>query len=122
VWLTDAEVMPTERTRVPPGWDLADGRRVADVALDNVFTGWTGEAVVRWPEREAELRIAASQPLLSFLVVYTPPQRDFFCVEPASHVTDAVNLAREGVPETGLRVLAPNACRRATMRLQPELL
>lgn len=121
VWLTDAEVMPTEQTAVPPAWDLAAGRRVADLALDNVFTGWTGEAVVTWPERAARLRLSATQPLLSFLVVYTPPGRDFFCVEPASHVTDAINLAREGVAGTGLRVLAPNVRRAARMTLRPEL-
>lgn len=122
VWLTDAEVMPTERTPVPPGWDFAQGRPVAELALDNVFAGWSGEAEVTWPERGARLRLAAEQPLLSFLVVYTPPGRDFFCVEPASHVADAVNLAREGVAETGLRVLAPRARRAAHVSLRPELL
>jgi aldose 1-epimerase len=121
VWLTDAEVMPVERTAVPPGWDLSGGRRVAEVALDNVFTGWNGEAVITWPERQARLRLSASQPLLSFLVVYTPREREFFCVEPASHVTDAINLAREGVPETGLRVLAPSVRRVARMSLRPQL-
>lgn len=122
VWLTDAEIMPTERTSVPPAWDLSAGRRVADVALDNVFTGWSGEAVVTWPERRARLAISATQPLLSFLVVYTPRARDFFCVEPASHCADALNLAREGVPATGLRVLAPSVRRAARVRLRPELL
>ena len=121
VWLTDAEVMPVERTAVPPGWDLSRGRRVAEVALDNVFTGWTGEAMVAWPEKQARLRLEATQPLLSFLVVYTPPGREFFCVEPASHVTDAINLAREGVPETGLRVLAPRVRRAGKFTLRPEL-
>jgi len=121
VWLTDAEIMPTERTAVPPGWDLADGRRVAELALDNVFTGWSGPATVAWPERGARLAIEATQPLLSFLAVYTPARSDFFCVEPASHCTDAINLAREGVAETGLRVLAPGARRSARMTLRPEL-
>jgi aldose 1-epimerase len=120
VWLTDKEVLPTERTAVPQDWDFRAGRRVADVALDNVFTGWSGEAVVCWPERDARLTITAAQPLLSFLVVYTPPDRDFFCVEPASHCTDAINLAREGVADTGLRVLAPSVRRTASMRLRPE--
>jgi aldose 1-epimerase len=122
VWLTDAEIMPTERTAVPPGWDLSTGRRVADTALDNVFTGWSGAAVVTWPERAARLSLDATQPLLSFLVVYTPRERDFFCVEPASHCTDALNLAREGVAETGLRVLAPSVRRAARVTLRPELL
>lgn len=120
VWLNDAELMPTEHAAVPPGWDLAGGRRIAALALDNVFTGWSGEAVVTWPEHRARLRLSAMQPLLSFLVLYTPRDRDFFCVEPASHVTDAVNLAREGVPDTGLRVLAPSVCRAARMSLRPE--
>lgn len=121
VWLTDAEILPVEKTAVPPGWDLAKGRRVAELALDNVFTGWSGPATVTWPERQARLAIEATQPLLSFLTVYTPAQRDFFCVEPASHCTDAINLAREGVPETGLRVLAPGARRSARVTLRPEL-
>ena len=121
VWLTDGEVMPTEKTAVPPGWDLSGGRRVAEVALDNVFTGWTGDATLSWPERAAKLTLTATQPLLSFLVVYTPRERDFFCVEPASHCTDAINLAREGVADTGLRVLAPNVRRAATLTLRPEL-
>jgi aldose 1-epimerase len=122
VWLTDAEIMPTERTAVPPGWDLSAGRRVGDVVLDNVFTGWSGDAVVTWPERAARLTLSATQPLLSFLVVYTPRERDFFCVEPASHCTDALNLAREGVAETGLRVLAPGVHRAARLTLRPEFL
>jgi aldose 1-epimerase len=122
VWLTDAEIMTTERTAVPPGWDLSTGRRVADVVLDNVFTGWRGDAVVTWPERAARLTLSATQPLLSFLVVYTPRERDFFCIEPASHCTDALNLAREGVAETGLRVLAPSVRRAARLILRPELL
>jgi len=123
VWLTDAEIMPTEHAAVlPPGWDLSRGRRVAELDLDNVFTGWSGDAVVTWPEHGARLRLSAAQPLLSFLVLYTPRDGDFFCVEPASHVTDAVNLAREGVADTGLRVLAPHASRSARMSLRPELL
>lgn len=121
VWLTDAELLPTEHAAVPPGWELAGGRRVAELALDNVFTGWAGEAVVTWPERAARLRLSATQPLLSFLVLYTPREQDYFCIEPASHVTDAINLAREGVAETGLRVLAPDARRAAHMSLRPEL-
>jgi aldose 1-epimerase len=121
VWLTDAEILPTERTDVPPGWDLSAGRRVADLALDNVFTGWKGDATLTWPEQRARLVLSATQPLLSFLVLYTPRGGDFFCVEPASHCTDAINLAREGVADTGLRVLAPNARRSATLTLRPQL-
>lgn len=121
VWLTDADILPTEAAAVPLGWNLSAGRRVAELMLDNVFTGWNGRAMLIWPERRARLELEATQPLLSFLVVYTPRAGDFFCVEPASHCTDAINLAREGVPETGLRVLAPGVRRGACMTLRPEL-
>ena len=30
-------------------------------------------------------------PLFGHLIVYTPPGEDFFCVEPVSHMTDAIN-------------------------------
>ena len=121
VWLSDAETLPIERAPVPAEWSLASGLKVADIALDNEFAGWDGRAVIAWPERRARLVLAADQPLLSFLVVYSPPGRDFFCVEPVSHLTDAFNLAGS-VPDTGLSVLEPGASLRSRMVLRPELL
>ena len=38
-------------------------------------------------------------------MVYTPPGRGYFCVEPVTHMTDAIN--RMDVAGHGLRVLAP---------------
>jgi aldose 1-epimerase len=119
VWLTDTECLPTEKAAIPSGWDLTEGRPLADLALDNVFTGWSGRAVVAWPERRASLALDACRPLLSFLAVRTPHQEDFFCLEPVSHCADAINLARKGVPDTGLRVLAPGARRSASLTLRP---
>lgn len=121
VWLTDEEALPTERTAVPAQWNLSAGKRVADLALDHVFTGWRGEARIVWPERGASLTLNAAPPLMSFLAVETPQDRDFFCIEPVSHCADAINLAREGMADTGLRVLAPNVSRATTMVLRPVL-
>jgi aldose 1-epimerase len=120
VWLTDAERLPTEKAAVPPGWDLAEGRPLADLTPDHVFTGWKGRAVIDWPEQGARLALEACQPLLSFLAIHTPPQEDSFSLEPVSHCADAINLAREGVPDTGLRVLAPGARRSARLTLRPH--
>jgi aldose 1-epimerase len=57
---------------------------------------------------------------LDFLVVYTPPGRPFFCVEPVSHVTDAFNLAAAGRTDTGSRALAPGETLRAAVTLSLE--
>jgi aldose 1-epimerase len=50
-------------------------------------------------------------------VVYVPPDRDFFAVEPVTHMTDAFNRAARGERDTGTRHLAPGASRCCTMRI-----
>jgi len=93
VWLGDAEVLPTERVAVPPDWDFSRPRRVDPVALDNCFTGWDGNAAVVWPSRGLRLDVVASEPF-RHLVVYVPPDRNFFCVEPVSHANGAIASTR----------------------------
>jgi len=39
--------------------------------------------------------MTASQPL-GALYLYVPPGSDYFCLEPASNITDAFNLAAAG--------------------------
>lgn len=119
VWLTDADKLPRECVPVPASWDFTAGRRLAELELDNVFAGWNGKALISWPERAHRLVIEGDWPMLSFLAVYQPPSCDWFCVEPMSHCPDAINLARDGAADTGLRVLAPGARRGATMTLRP---
>jgi aldose 1-epimerase len=120
IWLTDAEILPTVCVTPPPvDRDPRLGLAVDRIALDNVFVGWDREAVITWPERSARLRMTASGPLAT-LVVYTPPDQAFFCVEPVSHVTEAFNLAAAGDQDTGMLGLAPGESVRAAMLLTPE--
>ncbi|HMA13679.1 MAG: aldose 1-epimerase [Bacteroidota bacterium] len=119
MWATDAEVMPTALVTPSPGADPNAGLRPAGAALDNVFTGFGGQAVIDWPERGTALTLEAD-PAFAFVVVYTPPGADFFCAEPVSHCTDAVNLAAAGQGDTGLRTLAPGETFAATLRLLPR--
>ncbi|HEX6979631.1 MAG TPA: aldose 1-epimerase [Alphaproteobacteria bacterium] len=101
MWESDASLIPKRHVPIRPVFG-----RVADLNLDACFTGWNGRATIEWPERSLGLEIEAD-PVFGNLVVYTPPNRDFFCVEPESAVPDAFNLAADGVTETGAVVLAP---------------
>lgn len=92
VWLADAEALPTERVAVPPAWDFASGRRVGDIVLDNCFDGWDGRAAIAWPRRHLRLDLVASPPF-RHLVIYVPPGRPYFCVEPVSHANGKVGEA-----------------------------
>jgi aldose 1-epimerase len=119
MWLTDDEMMPTALASSPAA-DLARGIEVETVALDNCCVGWNGRARLDWPVDGARLTMTAKPPL-DCLVVFTPPHRQFFCVEPVSHVTDAFNLAGAGRSDTGMRVLEPGETLRATVALAMEI-
>ena len=60
---------------------------VRHLDFDNCFEGWQGAANVR--DEKLALRITSSLP---YLVVFTPPARDYFCVEPVSHVSNAIQM------------------------------
>jgi aldose 1-epimerase len=50
--------------------------------------------------------------------VFTPSWADFFCIEPVSHVPDAMN--RPDLPtEHAMRVLQPNETLGGTVRFTP---
>ena len=101
VWRNGADSLPSTQVAIPSEWDHAEGKRIGTAALDNCFTGWDGHAAIS----PARLTIEADA-LFRFLIVYTPPGRGYFCVEPVSHMPDAINRM-DTVPDHGLRVLAP---------------
>ncbi|MBV9833414.1 MAG: aldose 1-epimerase [Alphaproteobacteria bacterium] len=107
VWLTDAEVISTERVPVPASWDFSQPRRVDGVSLDNCFDGSDGRATLRWPSRGFAVDLLATEPF-RHLVIFTPPQRPFFCVEPVSHANGAIGQTHldEGATLSGEIVFA----------------
>jgi aldose 1-epimerase len=98
MWEMGPDQLPTRP--VPAG---EQHLKVAETALDNVFDNWDGRAEILWPGGRRLL--IEAEPVFGHLVVFTPPGRDFFAVEPVSHLNDAIN--RMDQPGHGLRVLAP---------------
>jgi len=82
-WDGDAARLPTRKV-AQPGID-AD---LSHLDFDNCFEGWRGPARIR--DERFSLQLVSDLP---YLVVYTPPQRDYFCVEPVSHVSNAIHMA-----------------------------
>ena len=111
VWLTQGSV-PATHVALPSGWDHAMGRAVDGEHLDHCFTGWRGEA------RLPAMRIAAD-PVFGALQVFTPAKADFFCVEPVSHVPNAIGL--DGLPpDQAMTALAPGGTLGGTIRFSPN--
>ena len=120
VWETDATQLPTTRSAIPDAWRFDPPRALDAVALDNVFTGWRGEATLADRIRGVTTTIAADS-ATSFLVVYVPPARDFLAVEPVTHMTDAFNRAARFEDGTGSRTLGAGAAFSCTMRISARV-
>lgn len=115
VWLNTIDHLPGDRQPVAAEWRFTPERTLGQPGLDNAFVGWEDAARITWPSRGLALAIGAD-PAFGHLVVFTPEARPFFCVEPVSHVPNAINMA--AVPDNGLRVLAPGEAMRADVRFQ----
>ncbi|MBP6252154.1 MAG: aldose 1-epimerase [Rubrivivax sp.] len=105
-WDSDATGLPTRR--VPQAGIDGD---LAHLDFDHCFEGWSGAARVR--DEKLVLRLSSS---LSYLVVFTPPLKDYYCVEPVSHVSNAIHMAEPA--KAGLRSLMPGERMEAWMKLE----
>lgn len=115
VWTNGPSRLPERRDTVPPAWDTSRGLCLDGVDIDHGFFGWTGDAVVSWPNPPhgtadgfmpwgMSLSVEAD-PLFSHLLIYSPPDEEYVCVEPVSHMTNALNRMKE--PGAGICVLFP---------------
>ena len=108
-WERDPSTLLPTRAVAQPGLD----GEVRHLDYDHCFDGWHGAARVR--DEKLSLRLSSS---LQRLVVFTPPDRDYFCVEPVSHVNDAIHFSDPLAH--GLVDLASGASLEAWMRLEVE--
>ena len=104
-WDNDASGLPTRKVPQPG----IDGD-VAHLAFDNCFEGWRGPARIR--DEKLSLRLTSSLP---YLVVFTPDTKAYYCVEPVSHVSNAIHMADPLAH--GLRKLPPGEAFEAWMSL-----
>jgi aldose 1-epimerase len=118
--LTDALPDGT-RHMVDSARDLNTQRRFGELQLDDVLTDLP-PATEPFPERGSI--VATSGRALSIrcdadfreMVVFTPGNRQAFCIEPYTCTTDAINLQARGV-DAGLLVLPPGGTWKAAVGL-----
>ena len=105
-WEPDATGLPA-RKLTQPDIDAA----VASLGFDHCFDGWSGPALIR--DEKLSLRLTSD---LTHLVVYTPADKAYFCVEPVSHVSNAIHMSDPAAH--GLRALQPAQTHEAAMTLE----
>lgn len=105
-WESGTNQLPTHKV----AQQGIDGE-VSQLAFDNCFEGWSGPAHIR--DDKFSLQLTSSLP---WLVVYTPHDKDYFCVEPVSHVSNAIQMADPA--RHGLLTIEPGQSTDAWMKLE----
>lgn len=102
IYLNGSDGLPIKReTEHMAVKSLCNGDSLAS-GLDNVFENWDQTAVIYWPELGRSLTMA-SDGNLQHLVIFTPDHKDFFCVEPTSHLSGAFRkMSHEAEVGSGL--------------------
>jgi len=103
-WRNGPDMLPAGR-QGGRGWNYADGRALGSNEIDNDFAGWGGLARMEAPSG-VSVRLRANR-TFGALRLYTPVGRDFYAVEPVSHLANAIN--RPDLKDHGMTVLAPGA-------------
>ncbi len=86
--------------------------------LDLCYHGFSGGSIT-WPKSRLRLKISTND-ICQHLIIYNPPETDYFAIEPVSNANNGVNLFSQGDQTSGIRVLTPQDTLTATCRLQLE--
>lgn len=77
-----------------------------EATFDHCFSGWNGEAEMVWPSSKVKVSMHSSS-TMRHLVLYSPPGKSFFALEPQSQMNDGFNFLAKGKTGTGVAVLPP---------------
>lgn len=111
IWHSDDGNLPSHFERTPKNRDWLDGE-----PLDNALVGRRGPIVITWPTHRL---VVEPQADLSFTHIYSPRDEDYFCIEPVSHMPNAINRP-EPESETGLKWLEPDETWQTSVRFLVE--
>ena len=115
VWTMDERKLPVALVAAPSRADFSILRPLGSWHSDHCYTGWNGEARLVYPTHRVEV---SSDEGVSRFVCFVPDDgRPIIALEPVTHVNNAVALEAQGVPDTGIRWLAPGEEMRLSIRI-----
>jgi aldose 1-epimerase len=117
-WSNSEDCLPVAHEERPGPIDWWSGRPVAARNVDTVYSGRSGPLEILWPSHGCKLTLQPSFKL-SHTVVFTPRDADFFCVEPVSHRTDAINVPWD---KESMQLLDPDDTFDVGLRLCAQLI
>lgn len=105
VWLNDDDSLPCREIATPESWDYRVFRQPVPASVDNCFTGWSGEAAVRWPSRGIRATLTSDAPNAVFFIPGL--ERNVVAIEPVSHINNAINILPPDSSEQAMDIVPP---------------
>ncbi|MFA4835615.1 MAG: aldose 1-epimerase [Dehalococcoidia bacterium] len=102
---------------IAPGQNFARLAPIGERDINHCFGGWNGQATIVYPRAGVQLRLECDH-VLSHVVIFTPPDKPYFAVEPVSHTTNGFNLFAQGQAGTGIQTLEMGESMRGRFRLK----
>lgn len=121
-WTEVEDWLPGEQTEIPPELDFGSPHMLPHRWVNNGFEGWSGEAIITWPERGTQLHLTAD-PIFKHAFVFVSDKtfdprfkRDYFCFEPMSHLANGHRM--EGLGD--LVILKTGESLSGSIRMRPS--
>jgi len=99
--------------------DFRQPHLLGDTIMDDQLTGRQGEKPSRLIYKDVEIAMH-SDPIFEQMVIFSPPGKPFYAIEPVTNANDGFNLYDQGIAGTGVFVLEPGEGRAGNMRLRVE--
>lgn len=111
-WQVDEECLPVSLIQSDRPRDWWEGKPAGARCVDTAYMSRKGALSIKWPDKGIGARVSPSDNL-SVTVVYIPESKEFFCVEPVSHETNAINHLG-----SGMAILQVGETLQAAMRIE----
>src|SRR5262249_1053313 len=93
--------------------------RPLEVGFDDCLTERAPNSNIMLVYERAQPEIFfTADPLFGGVVLYSPPGKEFFAVEPVTNANDGFNLFDKGIPDSGVFVLEPGEQKAGTVQLK----
>jgi aldose 1-epimerase len=114
VWIPTEDLLPDRLAKADALGDWSKGASIAGERLiDHCYAQWHGPAMI---ERGDGPPVVMTAPAAHWLHLYRPPGEGFFCIEPVTHMPDAINR-----PD-GMAKLPPQATQALEMTIAVPLM
>ena len=98
-------------------FDILTPKSIGDLDLDTVYTNLDKNPVaeIDYMDNGFKILISCSDEFKHY-VVYTPKGKPFFCIEPQTCSTDAINLFVSGIEHVGLLTCNPSSIKKGFVK------